>query len=389
MMLRYLKLILPAVLVLAAIAVYMAQASRGREVEVVQVQKGRIVQSVTDTGYVQVVNEVKVYSPQVARVARLPVDTGHEVRTGQVIAMLEDPDLDLQVLQLEAQLKEAKATLAELDKGIERLRLELEDGERQKERTEQLVAAGAATRAELERVTLALNAARLEVETKVLEREAAIDKVTGLQQQIDKLMSKKARLVVRSPITGVVLDRQVHEGQVVAAGTLIATVAPLDRVEIRVDVLADEMAAIKPGQRVEVTAGALEGRVLTGRVAKIYPQATEKMSALGVAQRRVPVIVAIDDPGPLRPGYEVKASIETAVRDAVLVLPREAVVTTGDGRKEVLVVSDGRVRRRAVEIGMVGKTGVEIVSGLVEGEEVVRDGSLDLQENAKVIPVRR
>lgn len=104
-------------------------------------------------------------------------------------------------------------------------------------------------------------------------------------------------------------------------------------------------------------------------------------------------IYVIKDPSTLMPDPENFGVVMMPLGEVQTVLGQPGVINQilvrlapGANGEEV---SDGKVRRRAVEIGMVGKTGVEIVSGLVEGEEVVRDGSLDLQENAKVVPVRK
>ena len=82
---------------------------------------------------------------------------------------------------------------------------------------------------------------------------------------------------------------------------------------------------------------------LTGTVKQIYPQAEEEQSALGVTQRRVPVIVTLPQPQQLKPGYEVTVDIQTDSRQNALLVPTESVRTTDAGQKEVMLVVRGRV----------------------------------------------
>ena len=131
----------------------------------------------------------------------------------------------------------------------------------------------------------------------------------------------------------------------------------------------------------------LGAKELYGEIREICPLAEEKQSALGVTQRRVPVIIKLADPANLKPGYEVKVAIETSTRQDVLVIPREAVRTLKDGGKEVKVVTDNRVKHRPVQTGIGDRENLEITEGLTADEVIIRDGNLDLKENTRVKPV--
>lgn len=153
-----------------------------------------------------------------------------------------------------------------------------------------------------------------------------------------------------------------------------------DQLEIKADILSDDLGEVSLGQKVKITAPVLGAKVLYGEVKEIYPLAEEKESALGVIQRRVPVIITLDDPANLKPGYEVKVAIETSTRQDVPVLPREAVRTMKNGGKEVIVVTDNRVEHRPVKTGIGDRDNIEITEGLAADETVIRDGNLDLKE---------
>jgi len=172
--------------------------------------------------------------------------------------------------------------------------------------------------------------------------------------------------------------------QVVNPGALLASVAVLDKLEIKADILSDDLGEVNLGQRVKITAPVLGTNVLYGEVREIYPLAVEKQSALGVIQRRVPVIITLTDAANLKPGYEVKVAIETSTAQDVLVVPWEVVRTLKDGGKEVVVVTDNRVERRPVQTGIGDRENIEITDGLTAGEVIIRDGNLDLKDHTRI-----
>jgi HlyD family secretion protein len=196
--------------------------------------------------------------------------------------------------------------------------------------------------------------------------------------------------MVKSPTDGTVLNLPVKQEEVVNSGALLAVLAAAGQLEVKADILSDDLGEVRVGQKVSITAPVLGGKKLAGAVKKIYPSAEEKESALGVIQRRVPVIITLPDPDVLKPGYEVRVAIETLTREDVLVLPREAVRTTGDGLKEVMVVTQqGQVQRRTVQTGLSDQENIEITGGLESGEMIVMDAGLDLKEKTRVKPVEK
>ena len=80
--------------------------------------------------------------------------------------------------------------------------------------------------------------------------------------------------------------------------------------EIKADLLGDDLGDVAIGQKVRVIAPVLGNQVLYGEIAEIYPHAEEKLSTLGVLQRRVPVIIKLDNAANLKPGYEIRVSVK-------------------------------------------------------------------------------
>lgn len=377
-------------IILAALAITVAAlAGRGKEVETVQARQGSITRTVVDTGYVQSTTDIDLYATQNVRVAEAPVKTGQPVKKDQILVVLENLDLALQVSEARSQLAQVKTTVAAAEAAIERARLELKDAEDNLNRIRELFQSGAASQVEYEKAKLQVEAGQQGLSEQNSQLENFQAQVDGLNQTIQQLGAKEEQLVVKSPANGVVVDIPVKPGQVLTAGALLVSIAAPDQLEVKADILSDDLAEIKVGQKVTITAPVLGEKTLAGEVKQIYPRAEEKQSALGIMQRRVPVIIALQEPGSLKVGYEVKVAIETICRQNVLILPREAVRTTGNNQKKVMAVSGKKVCHIIVQTGISDQENIEITGGLSAGDEVVKDGSLDLKEKSRVKPVNK
>jgi len=372
-------------IVLIAVAVLVAVLARtGTEVETVEVEKGKLIKTVEETGYTQAVDFYEVQASLNGKVIEIPVECGDRVEKGQVLVVLENLDLDMEIESIKSQLEGAEAELNAGEIALESAGLELEKAEKDLERKEKLFKAGAISQAEYDQAVL--NAANLKQafakqEAYLKNIQAQLNSLENMYQDIN---SQKKQLGVTSPIEGTVLSLPLEEGQMAFPGTVLAQVGVPEKLEVKADILSDDLAEIEEGQKAYINAPVLGEKTLIGTVKKIYPQAYEKTSALGVVQRRVPVIIALEEVGNLQPGYEVQVAIETVVKPDVLLLPREAVRLTGEGTYEVMLVVDGRVVHRQVKVGLKNLDFMEIVEGLQAGDRVVRDAGIELAEGAKV-----
>ncbi|MFX4261903.1 efflux RND transporter periplasmic adaptor subunit [Pelotomaculum propionicicum] len=372
-----------AVLAALALAAW-SYASGGAEVETVQARQDSIIRSVADTGYVQAATNYDIHATQSARVVEVPVETGQAVERGQTLAVLENLDLVLQISDVNSQISQSAASAAGARAALERLQLELKDAQDNLVRSEALFQAGAISQVDFDQARLRVDTARQSISEQNSVLESALAQGAGLNRSLQQLSAKEGQLVIKSPVNGIVLTLPAKQEQVVSPGTLLANVAESDQLEVKADILSDDLADVKIGQRVIITAPILGQQTLVGEVKKIYPQAEEKTSALGVIQRRVPVIISLPDPASLKPGYEVRVSIETMTSQNILVLPRESVRTRTDGQKEVMVVVNKHILYKPVKTGISDQENIEITGGLTVDEIVVRDGSLSLSEKTRV-----
>lgn len=354
-------------------------------VQVTEAQKGQIIQTVEDTALVRAIDAHNLYAPAASGTAvEVPVEIGQTIKHGEVILRMENTALNKQIDDAQTRLLQSNAVIGAMTTAIERTQLQLDDAQKNADRQQQLFEACAFTSVELQQAQLLVDIHRLTLNEQQENLNSHITQQNGLTQLLSQLATDRQQLIITSPADGVVLDMPVKTGQVLTPGTLVAVIAAPGQLEIKADILSDDLAGIQVGQKATVTAPIPGEKILTGEITEIYPQAHEKTSALGVIQRRVPVIISLTDTANLKPGFEVRVAIETLKLSDVLVIPRPAVRTTEDGRQQVMVVVDNLVQHRFVETGISDGENIEVLNGLNAGELVVLDGGMDLAEGVKV-----
>lgn len=376
--------IIGGIILAAVIAAAAIMGSGGEEVEVVKASRGTFTLMVEETGYVEAANDREVQATAAAQVRDLLVESGDKVMLGQLLIKLSSPELTAETESARSQLARTEAELQAAELSVQSLRLELKQAENDLTRKKTLLESGALARAEYEQAELQVEKLRKSVSQQEASVSGLNKQVASLSTMLDSLEEKAGELQVISPISGTILDLPVKVGQVVAPGTLLAQVGSDNQLEVKTELLSDDLRRVKTGQTTHITAPVLGKQALTGQVSKIYPRAYEKTSALGVIQRRVPVIIALKQSTNLQPGYEVRVSIETLRKEGVILLPRESVRLTEDGHYRVLLVNEGRITERLIEIGEKNQQWVEVIKGIKVGETVVRDGSQELKEGSRV-----
>lgn len=352
-----------------------------------KVQKGSISVRVNETGYVQAADDFEVQALQPGYITSLEAEIGDQVKAGQVLLRLENTDLRIALTSAESQLTQTQAGLAIAQQALSGYLISAETSGKSLERTEQLFKAGAATQTELDNArstvqSLQENIAHQRKYIGDLEQQVALG-----QQAVGQITEKSGQLIVVSPLAGTLLDLPMKKGAYVNYGTPVAQIGIPEKLEIKADVLGDQMGDITIGQKVYISSAVMGEQILTGRVQTIRPRAFTKVSALGVEQRRVPIIITLNSTGKLKPGYEVQVSIETAAKSEIVTVPRESVQgTTGD--EKVLLVVDGKIKHQVIKSGLRNGDYIEIISGLKPGDVIVQDASEDIpnQTHVKAAP---
>lgn len=184
-------------------------------------------------------------------------------------------------------------------------------------------------------------------------------------------------IAIRAPIDGIVLERNIVDGQAFKAGDVLFRLADHASVWMMADVAEADIDAVRPGQAVSVTTRAHPGRSFTGRVTVVYPYLTKETRTARVR---------IELPNPdraLLPDMYGNVEIASGAGDTVVAVPSSAVIDSGE-RKVVLVDrGEGRFDPREVKVGGRGDGYTEVTDGVAEGDRVVVNGNflIDAESN--------
>jgi HlyD family secretion protein len=364
-------------------------------VELAVVRRGPLRVTVEEEGKTRVTDRFVVSAPVAGFARRLALEVGDPVRQGQVLLLLEP--LRPQVLdprsraQAEAQVAAAEAALRAAEERARAAAAEATYWKSQVARLEKLFATGdisgdqrdrAVT--ESSRAEASQRAADHAVEQARSEREAARAALTHSAAQPG---NPPAEIVaVRAPVGGRVL-KVVHKSEgVVNPGQPLVEIANARSLEVEVEVLSADAVRIGPGTLVLFERWGGE-TPLEGRVRVVEPVAFTKVSALGVEEQRVRLIIDLASPASqwsrLGDGYRVEASFVLWQGSNVLQVPASALFRHQEGWA-VFAVDQGIAKQRQVQVGHRNGLVAEILSGLAEGDQVIAHPDDTVREGVAV-----
>jgi HlyD family secretion protein len=338
---------------------------------------------------VRVHERYTVAAPIAGKLVRVDLHDGDAVTRGQVVAVLEPTPMDpVERQEALARLAAARARVSEAARSVEQSQSVLEQARRDRTRTERLVSERFVSPEAVEKArtteataTAALEAARARERAVRFDAQAAEAAMLALDGQGQRA-GRQVKLV--APATGRVLRVTEKSERSLPAGTTIMTIGDPARLEIVADVLSTDAVKIEAGAAVLLDQWGGD-RVLAGRVRLVEPYAYTKVSALGIEEKRVNVIIDPTEPlGPLGDGYRVEARIVIWSAPDVLKVPASALFRA-NGTWRVFVVDGGRADRRAVEVGRRNPHEVQVVSGLDAGARVVLYPPTDLASGMRVV----
>lgn len=383
-------------LALAIAALIWAFTPGPLSVEVAQVTRGRFEQTVDEDGKTRVRERYVISAPLAGRVERITLKSGDAVAAGAVIATMHPsapPLLDTRTeRELEERIGSAQAALARAGTAVEHARAALAQNQADAERTRKLAAQGFVSPTQLEREQLKVTLSTREVEAAEFERHAAGHQLELARAALTRSRQgwqsgRGERLEIRAPAAGRVLRVTQESEAVVALGAPLLEIGdPLD-LEIVVDVLSSDALHILSGQTVRLerpgsTAGALEGRVR-----RVEPSAFTKISALGVEEQRVNVIIDLVSPRQQRQNlgdaYRVDARIVVYSADDAVKVPVAALFR--DGKDWAVFVADrGVARKRIIETTRRSTREALVDKGLSAGDQVIVYPGDAVQDGRKI-----
>lgn len=198
-------------------------------------------------------------------------------------------------------------------------------------------------------------------------------------RDLEQRGSAKKTLTVASPHTGVVVDKNIHEGMKIAPGTRVYQIADLSAVWVIATVYEYQLPFIKVGQPAVMKLPFLTGITFEGKVAYIYPFLQEE-------SRQVKVRLEFANPeGKLKPGMFATVRLESTLDQQAVLAPREAVISTGRRKVAFVSLGEGKFEPRDVQTGVETENGmIEIRDGLKPGEQVVTSGQFLLDSESKM-----
>lgn len=369
-------------------------------VQVAKAERGEIQQVIDAEAILFPKNQAAITPKISAPVKTFYVNRGSKVHQGELLAVLENRDLQAAATDNKGAYEQAQANYGiatssslpeEWQKAEDDLKTAKEAYDAQQkvyDSRQVLYKEGAMPRKDLDAAAVAVVQAKSQYQLsqqhlEALQKSAKKDELQAAKGQLESAQGKYENATaqlsyteIRSPINGVVTDRPLYPGETPAAGTPLLTVMDISSVIAKAHIPQEQAAALKVGDPAAISApGDIKAN---GKVALVSP-------ALDPNSTTVEVWVEAPNPdGSMRPGTTVRIeAVAETVKDAVVV-PASAILKTADGTTTVMMVRDGAAHQVAVDTGVRQGDRVQITKGLVEGDQVIVSGGYALPDKTKV-----
>ena len=351
------KVVLWIVIVLVIVGAFFVfskgfRKSRKNGLKTVQVTRGNIVEKALAIGSIVPRNEISVKSKVSGVVKRIFAEPGDRVTKGDpLIEIMPDPT-PLEVAEARRQVELDRIAFEEVSKNLER--------------DSKLLKRGLVSEREYE-------STKRTYDESALRLKMSEERLQLIEQGRVEVEGRQIESIVRSPIEGFVLEKNVNVGDPVVpltsyqAGTVLMTIADMDSLIFRGTVDEIDVGKLHVGMKARITVGALPNVKLEGMLERISLKAKEDNNA-----RVFPVEISIEkrEDIPLRAGYSANAEIVVNEAINVLTLPERVVYFSGDSTYVEVPGSDGNRRRVTIETGLSDAIMIEVKKGLKEGDEV-------------------
>lgn len=368
-------------------------------IDVEAVQLGPMEVAVRDDGKTRLKERYVISTPISGRLQRIEFKVGDPVVAGEtVIARMEPTAPELldprELARVQARVKASEGRLARARSDLAESKAERDQAQNDLERFQHLNKAGAATDSQLEQAQLAFRTKTEGVKSaghavEIAEFELELEQAALLHLTREGVEADpEYEFLITSPITGRVLRLMQESSAVLAAGAPLMEVGDPTDLEVVVDVLSGDAVRIRSGQRalLEHWGG---GAPLHGVVRLVEPSGFTKISALGVEEQRVNVIVDFTDSLSERlylgDGFRVEARIIVWEENETMTVPTGALFRAGD-HWAVFVARDGRAHLRNVAVGENNGLRVQILDGLETGDQVIIHPSDQITDGVRVLP---
>jgi HlyD family secretion protein len=383
------------VAIVVAILLVLAFRAQPVPVDLAAVTRGRMIVTVRDEGWTRVRNEYVISAPVGGQLLRVEYKPGAVVSAGDVLARIlpSDPSLlDVRSrTELQAAARSAEAALGLAQSEVERAAAQLDFAEMESDRVRNLrsadlISVDAYDRAELQLRVAQANLESAQENTRVREAELAAAEARLVQVAAEP--GGDFVVTVTAPTSGRVMRVTRESQSIVSGGSEIMTIGDPEDLEVVAQFLSTEAVEVRAGAPALIENWGRNRAPLRGQVRLVEPYGFLKISALGVEEQRVNVIVDfVGDPEEwtlLGHGYRVEIAVVTWEEDDVLQVPVAALFRSGD-RWAVFRVEDGEARAVPVEIGRENGRSAQVLSGLEEGQAIVLYPGEQMADGVRVV----
>jgi RND family efflux transporter MFP subunit len=351
-------------------------------VNVTPVTRSPSTDSLVLPGNIQAVTEAPVLARASGYVKKRIADIGDRVSAGQVLAEIEAPELDQQILQAKAAVQQADAAVQQAEASLQQARSNENLAHVTFDRFNKLADKGVISKQDNDTYRLQWAAQQSNVQALEKAVNAAKSNSSALEANVARLTDLLAYLTVRAPFAGVITLRNVDTGVLVTEGsTLLYRIAQTDRLRTYLNLPQSEADSVHVGQKATLIVPDLSGRKFTGTV-------TRTSNSLDPSTRTLLTEVQVENSGGLlMPGMYTQVDLAVPRKDPPLVIPGDTLVVRSNGPQVAVVGGDGTVHFQLIQLGRDFGDRLEVLSGVHEGDQLVVNPSDSIREGAKVKPV--
>jgi len=333
-------------------------------------------------GTIQPGTEAPVLARASGYVRKRYADIGDRVQEGQVLAEIEAPELDQQILQAQATLQQSRSAVEQAEASLQQGRSNENLARITAERWKNLVSRGAVSRQENDVYQAQYAAQQSNVQALEKAVAAANSNVGAIEASLARLRDLKSYQTVRAPFAGVITQRNVDTGVLINEGnTLLFRIAQTGLMRTFINVPQSEADSVRVGLTATLDMVDMPGRKFTGKVSRTS-------NALDPASRTLLTEIEVMNPdGRLLPGMFTQVDLMVPRRDPPLLIPGDTLVIRSDGPQVAVVDAQNQVHYAKIKLGRDFGDRLEVLSGVEPGEQLIVNPSDFVREGVKVKPV--
>jgi HlyD family secretion protein len=379
------------------VGLFVAFRPQAVPVDIGTIERGELIVSVDEEGETQVRDVYVLSAPVAGRMLRIEAEAGDEVVANEtVIANIEPVDptfLDFRSeAQAQAAVRSAESAKALAQAEVDQAQAELDFADAELKRARELINDNTISQRELDEAERRQKTAKAAIATALANLQVKMFEVERAKAELLSPAELRERIgdceciPITAPVNGVILRVLQESEGVVTAGQPLLEIGDSADLEIKVDLLSADAVKVAPGQRV-IVRGWGGDKPLEGRVRRVEPFGFTKVSALGIEEQRVNVIIDFTSEreqwARLGHGYQVDLQIVLWEDPNVIHLPLTALFRNGNDWA-VFVDANGMAELRVVEVGRRNGIEAEITAGLEDGERVIMHPGNQVMDGVRI-----